>query len=411
LSISAIELYKRIGKLGRKYIQVTQPFAETSYEMSKSSQYTGNDHRNCNTLDENEGLKHISEQQTVNCYKLPFLEFEKTMTYLKKIKGCEVTENELIDDLCQLHSRGLIIYFSQSEHLREFIFSDIKQFASVMKMLFNHNQSSRFSYEELNEELKEHPYMVSKSKYDELRSMLEKKGFMSYVILKNISLHIGISLKTLVTLLTHLRIAHPLNDTPISDEPDMIQINYILFPFYINNESEIRHVKVTAAAFSIQTQFVGSFPASIFNTVIVLLYQEYFVHFQTSEVKFHKNRINCDINDIKVDICIREIHDNDVIDIILECPVRKVSKTWKMWKELCSIMDKLKDTWWDEIFSDQYVMCKHCQQQNAVNTWHIPIDTVKESTSLEVEHCDRTGDRIPALLIHPPRNGEGILFI
>jgi hypothetical protein len=146
--------------------------------------------------------------------------------------------------------------------------------------------------------------------------------------------------------------------------------------------------------------------------VIVLLYQEYFVLFKTSEVKFYKNSICAKIGFTEVDIFLGVINEKDVIDIILQCPtnIDDFSEAWKIWNKLCNAMEKLKETWWDEIFSDKYFMCRHCQMINPVDVWHIPVDTAEEPSLLPIVKCTRTNDDIPSLLIHqPPENDKGIL--
>jgi hypothetical protein len=193
LSGSAVELYCKIGRLGHQYVT-----SDTGDKNNKQTQKQTMLQQKNNSLSSNQDLK---------LNKLPYVPLSNALEYLKQIKGCEVTHSELTEELCKLHERGLMIYFSDNENLKQYIFCDLNQFANVLKMFFNHDENKRFVYEDLDKELQ---IACTKSKYEQLRNML-KKGLMSFVILKNISMQICIELETLLSLLTHLIIAHPLN--------------------------------------------------------------------------------------------------------------------------------------------------------------------------------------------------------
>jgi hypothetical protein len=171
LSPSAIKLFNRFGKLGLRLSTAGIKFEKD--HLGSAHPYSG--HKI------SDAKNHL--QQSKICTFLPFIPFEKALEALKEIKGCDVTSDDLIVDLKELHERGLIIFFSDNPHLQNFVFTDIALLTDVMKMLFSHEEETRFSYEELDDQLKEYPYEVSQ--HSEYKSMLDKKGFMSYVFIKS----------------------------------------------------------------------------------------------------------------------------------------------------------------------------------------------------------------------------------
>jgi hypothetical protein len=349
-------------------------------------------------------------QATMPNYQLPYMLFNEALEALKEILGSNVTEKKVIYHLDELHKRGLIVYFSGNDKLKDFIFTVVAQFCNVLKMLFNHNTSHRFSFGKIRNELKDDPFLLTPAEHEYLREKLSE-GLLSFIFLEHVWLSIGIELDTLMELLIQLSIAYPM-----SSQTHGLKDQFALFPFYIDKEQNFEF-KNDLNVFSLCSKFVGSFPQSIFYHLVVTLYQDLFAQFESSPFRVYKNSVNAVINHTAITICISETYELDTTEILFQCPFKYVNKKevsymWKHMIKLWETIDKLRQSWWPDLFSDCFLICPHCQRNDRAIPWHQPISKAKKPTILDCVACANTdGETIPALMVHPPTNGTGIVYL
>jgi hypothetical protein len=168
----------------------------------------------------------------------------------------------------------------------------------------------------------------------------------------------------------------------------------------MQNNKEITDIKHNVNMFQLQTRYKGSLHDSILNNLVVSVFKHLITH-PKYELKVASNGLEATISKTNVYFA---LIGEDIIEFILECPRNdpdEIIYLWETWHKCCKAVEHLA-SWWPEMYSQAYLLCRHCLLKNSAIVQCITLDKVQAIEAMVVK-CNNADD-IPAVLISPPGN-------
>ncbi len=305
-----------------------------------------------------------------------------------------------------LHDTGVILWYSQNEHLRDIIFHQQSFLIESLKLLFHHNLSNTMKYNS-DEHAK---YVSTKSEFDpQLRSFADS-GILKRPLLKclwaGMRFSEGLFLK-MEELLRMLDLCYVFSDVSNPQEEILLR-----FPWFLPPADEGYHQFIkqrwpgkmpeNMLQYSIFYEFFHRIPSPIYERFCVRLHRHLIPHAYMR--KDAKDQVYIEQEQVQLLLNKVATEDTPMISMRFRCLINELTQFSVFLKSVLQDMTDLLDGH-PGLVTDAYFLCPHCIKSDVAEPKKRPLSELYEMNSprLSVTLCDPwdtiSPEKIPAAIV------------